>query len=157
QGWSAIDREATEPRARFELRAYSELMPPPYLIKPYSGEQIGARDDADEHGFLITELEEHAELAPGLAKIAEFIVRELIDHANKKASRLSKRITENNPAFPAELAARPPALLADPQLLMLPVALSKTQDDKGRVRWTLFGASHEEPEAAFWNSFYDAP
>jgi hypothetical protein len=39
----------------------------------------------------------------------------------------------------------------------MPVALAKTQDYLGRVRWTLFGNSEQGPERAFWQSFYTAP
>jgi hypothetical protein len=35
------------------------------------------------------------------------------------------------------------------------LALSRTQDDKGNVRWSLFGCSHEGAGAAFWGSFRD--
>ena len=41
--------------------------------------------------------------------------------------------------------------------LLLPLALSRTQDDKGRVRWTLFGGSEEGPGRAFWRGFFAAP
>ncbi len=40
---------------------------------------------------------------------------------------------------------------------LLPLALSKTLDDKGRVRWTVFGASEQGPARAFWRSFFTAP
>ena len=39
----------------------------------------------------------------------------------------------------------------------MPLAFSKTQDDKGRVRWTFFGGSEQGPDRAFWKSFYSAP
>ena len=39
----------------------------------------------------------------------------------------------------------------------MPLALSRTQDDKGRVRWTFFGGSEQGPDRAFWKSFYSAP
>ena len=39
----------------------------------------------------------------------------------------------------------------------MPLALSRTQDDKGRVRWTFFGGSEQGPAKAFWRSFYTAP
>jgi hypothetical protein len=42
-------------------------------------------------------------------------------------------------------------------VLLLPLALSRTQDDKGRVRWTLFGNSEQGPGKAFWRSFFTAP
>ena len=37
------------------------------------------------------------------------------------------------------------------------LALAKTQDDKGRVRWSLFGASNDGPARGFWRSFFTAP
>ena len=42
-------------------------------------------------------------------------------------------------------------------VVLASLALSRTQDDKGRVRWTLFGGSEQGPERAFWKSFYTAP
>ena len=42
-------------------------------------------------------------------------------------------------------------------MVLLPLALTKTQDDKGRVRWTVFGSSELGPERAFWQSAYLAP
>ena len=42
-------------------------------------------------------------------------------------------------------------------VVFLPLALSQTQDDKGRVRWTFFGSSEQGPDRAFWKSFYRAP
>ncbi len=42
-------------------------------------------------------------------------------------------------------------------VILTPLALSKTQDDKGRVRWTLFGGSECGPGKPFWKSFYTAP
>src|SRR5262249_33609740 len=42
-------------------------------------------------------------------------------------------------------------------VVLMPLALSRTQDDKGRVRWTLFGASEQGPAKPFWQGFYDAP
>ena len=42
-------------------------------------------------------------------------------------------------------------------VILLPLALSKTQDDKGRVRWSLFGSSEQGPANAFWKSFFTRP
>ncbi|TMQ31871.1 MAG: Zn-dependent exopeptidase M28, partial [Planctomycetota bacterium] len=39
----------------------------------------------------------------------------------------------------------------------MPLALSRTQDDKGRVQWTLFGGSEQGPARGFWKSFYTSP
>jgi hypothetical protein len=38
----------------------------------------------------------------------------------------------------------------------MPLALSRTQDALGRIRWTLFGASEHGPARAFWRSFFAA-
>ena len=43
----------------------------------------------------------------------------------------------------------------EPIVVALSLALSRTQDDKGNVRWTLFGVSHDGPAAAFCRSFGD--
>jgi hypothetical protein len=32
-----------------------------------------------------------------------------------------------------------------------------TQEDKGHVRWTMFGGSEQGPSRGFWKSFYSAP
>src|SRR5262249_5927977 len=61
-----------------------------------------------------------------------------------------------NPFWPPELASE----TSKPDercVLLLPLALSRTQDDKGRVRWTLFGNSEQGPGKAFWKSFFTAP
>ena len=57
-----------------------------------------------------------------------------------------------NPFWPAELAAEP-KLPHERCVTLLPFALSRTQDDKGRVRWTLFGNSEQGPGKAFWKGF----
>src|SRR5204863_5299156 len=63
---------------------------------------------------------------------------------------------DENPYWPKELAAEP-KLPHERCIAILPIALSRTQDDKGRIRWTLFGASEQGPGKAFWQSFYNAP
>ena len=40
-------------------------------------------------------------------------------------------------------------------VVFLGLSLSRTQDDKGRIRWSFFGSSEQGPEKAFWKSFYD--
>ena len=42
-------------------------------------------------------------------------------------------------------------------VIILPLALSRTQDDRGKVRWTLFGGSEQGPARAFWNGFFRQP
>ena len=67
------------------------------------------------------------------------------------------RNLQNNPYWPSELAAHAGQLHHERFVIFLPLALSKTQDDLGRVRWTLFGSSEQGPERAFWKSFHRGP
>src|SRR3569833_1990445 len=82
--WQRIEDEACgafHGEGRFPLRAYSELMPPPYVgIKPYAPEC--ARRDAtcavtDRDAFDIDEYELAHDLEPGFARIADGIVAEI--------------------------------------------------------------------------------
>src|SRR5207244_3452986 len=61
------------------------------------------------------------------------------------------------PYWPPEIAAHAGALAHERFVVFMPLALSRTQDDKGRIRWTLFGASEQGPSKAFWRGFYSAP
>jgi hypothetical protein len=63
----------------------------------------------------------------------------------------------DNPYWPPELAARSHCLEHERFVLLLPLALSITQDDHAHERWTLFGNSHLAPARAFWKGFYTAP
>lgn len=156
-GWAQIGREAASAflgAGRFPLRAYSEYMPPPWVaVKPAEHGRLIAPADGDAT-YQITEYEEAQELAPGLAKIAKHILGELDKLARGSSHELSHTMLDGNPAWPAELAAKAKAL-KHPLVIALPLALSRSQDDKGRGRWTLFGASHEGPGAGFWASFPD--
>ena len=86
---------------------------------------------------------------------AERIVHELARLLSGSPHALSKTLLTGNPAWPAELQAACDrgALKHDPLVLFASIALSRTQDDLGNVRWTLFGASHEGASAPFWGSF----
>ncbi len=72
------------------------------------------------------------------------------------AHGIARKKLDGNPYWPDDLetSGAPPQ---ERYVLLLPLALSKTQDDKGRVRWTLFGGSEQGPAKAFWKSFYSAP
>jgi peptidase M28-like protein len=163
--WSRIVAEARNAFAgagRFPLRAYSELMPPPYVgIKPYDPEIASACATfgvSDPTALDVSEYEQAHELEPGLDRIADHIVGELGKLVGGRPHALSRTLLADNPAWPADLAAAAAAgLLADePLALALPLALSRTQDDKGNDRWTLFGASHDGPAAPIWRSLDDA-
>ena len=158
--WEQIEAEALDAfrgPGRFPLRAYSEFMPPPFVgLKPYAPSRaeapttfpVSAGDALD-----IDEYEQVHHLEPGLDRIAEHLLHELGRVARGEPTALSRAMLESNPAWPAELAAAAQAgqLGHDPGLLICPLALSRTQDDKGNDRWTLFGSSHLPPGASFWN------
>ena len=146
--WQRIEAElraAVVGAGRFPLRAYSELMPPPYVgLKPYSHHDTtdrisdGTTFDLDEY--------EHAQLIePGLDRIADELLQRLGRLLRGEPHGLSRTLLDGNPAWPAELAdaARDGRLAHDPLVLICPLALSRTQDDKGNDRWTLFGTSHD--------------
>jgi hypothetical protein len=146
---------------RYPIDAYSEFMPPPRLgWKPYAPEPPDPQlfDPEDPWGWHVTEFEEHLELQPGLVQVAQQLVSRIWhllhgDHMHGPPSR----ILADNPAWPPELTQRCGQLAHDRCVVLLPLALSRTQDDKGRVRWTLFGASEQGPSKAFWKSFQTAP
>ncbi len=161
-GWSRIEEEARRAFGQsvaFPLPAYSEYMPPPYVgIKPYDPVRADAPATAaaaDDASLDITEYEQADELEPGLSRIADHLVHELGKLLHGEPHALSRTLLADNPAWPPELAeaAAQGKLRDHPLAVILPLSLSRTQDDKGNNRWTLFGASHEGPAASFWASF----
>ena len=133
----------------FPIRAYSELMPPPYVgTKPYGGR------DATFAVTAIDEYEQAHDLRPGLDRIAAHVIAELGKLVRGEPHALSHTLLADNPAWPAELAraAKAGALADDPLVLAMALALSRRQDDKGNDRWTLFGTSHDGPARAFWRA-----
>jgi hypothetical protein len=162
-GWRALlaDRPA-EGRADLPLPAYSEFMPPPLLgRKPYgeSDPDLFAQDDP--WGWRISEAEQAWELAPGLELIAQEVYSSLLALGQGREEHLIRghggRNLTDNPYWPADLAAAAGGLAHERFVSLLPLALSRTQDDKGRVRWTLFGSSEDGPERAFWCGFAREP
>lgn len=147
---------------QYPISAYSEFLPPPRLGRT----AYGALDPmpfsaSDPFGWTVSELEEEYELAPGLRVLAQQIMEALrklgqgeTEHTLAGHEGLNLR---DNPYWPDTLSARAGHLLHEHYVLLLPLALSRTQDDMGRVRWTFFGGSEQGPERAFWNSFYTAP
>jgi len=156
-GWRRIDAEARAAFAAglpFPLPAYSEFMPAPHLApKPY--ERLGATPVAEGASFDVSEYEQADELEPGLARVAAHLLDELAKLARGQPHEMSRTLLTDNPAWPAELAeaARAGKLAHAPLAVLFPLALSRTQDDKGNVPWTLFGASHDGPSRSFWRSF----
>jgi len=160
-GWSRlIPSEGTfHGTDAFRIAAYSEYMPPPRVgWKPYGPVPVNSYlfSPDDAFGWKVHEFDEALELQPGLAQIARQLLARLkrLQDGNPDTG-LPRHISRNNPFWPAELSGA--NLQNDRCVLLLPLALSRTQDDKGRVRWTLFGNSEQGPGKAFWKSFYTAP
>ncbi len=145
----------------YPLAAYSEFLPPVRAGRaPY---QYAERDpvlftEDDPWGWHITEREEEMELRPGMTQVARHVVRELFHLVEgKRAHGIARNKLTNNPAWPDDLASHAPGLKHERHVVLLPLALSLTQDDKGRLRWTLFGNSEQGPAHGFWRSFFTAP
>ena len=147
---------------QFPLPAYSEFMPPPWLgIRPYGETDTSLFLDDDPFGWYISEIEEEYELKPGFSNLANQIMEQIAELGNGLPTHHmmghNRRNLVDNPYWPPDLAAQAGQLAQGPYAVILPLALSRTQDDKGRVRWTFFGGSEQGPENAFWKSFYHGP
>ena len=144
----------------FPLPAYSEFMPPMHVgFRPYDGQLYPwhFRED-DPDGFYISEAEEFLFLQPGLQNIGMQCMEHVIQLGTGKlppglAGRKNRNLMDN-PFWPDELSRKAGSLMYERYVMLAPLALSKTKDDKGRARWTLFGNSEQGPEKAFWRSFY---
>ena len=153
-GWRSLLDEATPADLPDVLHAYSECMPPPRLgVKPNGESETAHRIAGDDLGWRVTEYEEYLELRPGLERVARHVLQELSELAHGVRSQIPRSLLAKNPAWPERLVSADAALARETFALALPVALSKTQDERGRTRWTLFGGSHEGPGRAFWKSF----
>ena len=163
QGWKQLIPKGS-PYAhagKYPIPAYSEFMPAPRLgWKPYGRDGIDREifRDEDAWGWQISEFEEAFELQPGLDQVARQVLSSL-GHIleGKPAQGITKQDLTDNPYWPAELAERVTQLKHERCVTLAPLALARTQDDKGRVRWTLFGGSEQGPAKAFWKSFKQAP
>jgi hypothetical protein len=144
---------------RFPLPPYSEYMPPPYLVrKPYGGSDLNLLRDDDPWGWPITEYEEALTLRPGLESIARQLLRHLVRcGADPHRHAIAHGKLIDNPYWSLDLARQAAGLRGERHVLLLSLALSRTLDDKGRVRWTLFGGSEQGPARAFWRGFFTAP
>lgn len=147
---------------RYPIPAYSEFMPPPRVGRTaYGGVDPLLFSEDDPSGWRVSELEEAYELQPGLESIGKQVLEQLVKlgrgEPSYHISGHKGRNLEGNPYWPPELAQHAGKLGHERYMILLPLALSKTQDDMGRVRWTLFGSSEQGPEKAFWKSFYVAP
>ncbi|HWE38701.1 MAG TPA: M28 family peptidase [Isosphaeraceae bacterium] len=153
-GWQRLFEPADV--APGPIAAYSEFMPPP-RVGP-AGDGPGPFAEDDPWGWRVTEREEVEELRPGLDHVAREVVGTLARLSRgDPAHGLARSKLAENPYYPPELAARGGDRAQDRLVCILPLALSKSQDDKGRVRWTLFGGSEQGPARPFWRSFFDGP
>ena len=146
----------------FHISAYSEFMPSPKIgISPFGDIDYSIFSKEDPFGWNISEMEEEIELKPGIDNISKQICKQ-IQHLGKglPAHHISGHAHHNlidNPYWPEDLSNKAGKLDHEKFLTLLPLMLSRTQDDKGRVSWTYFGSSIQGPEEAFWKSFYTAP
>ncbi len=163
--WDRIEAEtrgAFHGEGNFPLRAYSEYMPSPYVgIKPYAPERghgAATFGTSDASALDVDEYEQAHDLEPGLDRIADHLVLELGRLLRGEPHALSQTLLAKNPAWPAELAhaAKAGKLAHDPLVIILALALSRSQDDKGNDHWTLFGGSHEGPARPFWRNLDEA-
>jgi hypothetical protein len=159
KGWKRLLPAATAFRGAgaYPIEAYSEFIPPPLFgPKPYGTSGVNPFPDDDPFGWNVTEYEEAFELQPGMAAIAHRVVGALTRlGAGDKKHGIAGAVLEDNPYWPPELAEAAGKLPRERYVVLLPLALSRTQDDKGRVRWTFFGGSEQGPERAFWKGCFE--
>ena len=161
QGWNMLltDLPKYGRGHQFQIPAYSEMMPSPWIgWRPYGKNHPGPRRPEDPYTWTINEREQVFELGPGLRLIASQVLHALqrLD-LKRPAPGINRAKLEGNPYWPKDLAELPGAIRHERYVTFLPLALSKAQDDKGRVRWMFYGGSEQGPDRAFWKSFYDAP
>lgn len=152
------DEDWCRGKGAFPLPAYSEFMPPPWVgQKPYP-DQGDTSSRQGDFGWAVSEFEQGQELRPGMEFLARGLLAEMVRLGTGQAPHyLNAERLRNNPAWPAELAARAGRLAHERYVLLTTVALSRTQDDKGRVPWTFFGCSEQGPGKGFWRGFFTAP
>jgi hypothetical protein len=139
--------------------AYSEMMPSPWIgWRPYGQNHPAPRDPDAPFAWRVTEREQAFELGPGLHLIGGQVLKALerLDR-EQPAQGINRAKLDGNAYWPDELARLPGAIPHERYVTLLPLALSKAQDDKGRVRWMFYGGSEQGPDRAFWKSFYHAP
>jgi hypothetical protein len=161
-GWQTLfdDWSWVRGEGKFPIAAYSEFMPPPRIgQKPYGSWDIEKPFSSDDpFGWRVTAAEQQKELTPGFESIGRQLVDSVVALATgRSAHRIGARHLDGNPYWPSSLSRVSATLPHERYVHLAPVALSKTQDDKGRVRWSLFGGSHTGPAMGFWKSFRTAP
>jgi hypothetical protein len=155
EGWPWFRGEGS-----FPLLPNSEFMPPVRLVKkPYgTWDSVHVSPD-DPWGWPITEYDETLSLRPGMHDIAVHVLKKLIPlcHGKTDEHGISEYKLRDNPYWPPELAKKSHALEHERFVLLLPIALSITQDFMAHLRWTVFGNSEQGPARAFWKGFWTGP
>ena len=132
-------------KGKYPLPAYSEFMPPPRVgRKPYQycDRDTLLFDRAHPHHLGVNEYEEAFELRPGLEQVAAQLIPQIANLDKGGSSHtISKQRLVDNPAWPASLADKPGRFEHERYVTLASLALSRTQDDKGRVRWTCSAAA----------------
>ena len=143
----------------FRIMAYSEMMPSPWIgWRPYGKDHPAPRKPEDPFTWLVNEREQSFQLGPGLQLIVRQVLPALQRLDQEQPARgINRAKLEGNAYWPKELAELPGAIPHERYVTFLPLALSRAQDDKGRVRWMFYGSSEQGPDRAFWKSFYYAP
>ena len=164
RGWRALTDGFPwfEGAGHFPLPAYSEFMPPPRLgLTPYGGLDATLFAENDPYGWRVQEVDEVHQLLPGLQDVANQVMAHLskfmADPSTVYVAGPSGRNLKGNPYWSTDLATHCAELARRRHVLLMPLALAKTQNDRGRRHWTMFGSSEQGPERAFWQSFYSAP
>src|SRR5262249_36567177 len=95
--FAAEARAAYRGDGRFVLRAYSEMMPGPYVgVKPYLPERRACTFGGDGDALDIDEYEQSHDLEPGLRRIAEHVIGELSRLVRGEAHALSRTLLTDN-------------------------------------------------------------
>ncbi len=154
EGWPWFRGEGSYP-----LLPNSEYMPPVRLVRKPYGTWDSVHISADDPwGWPISEYEETLTLRPGMHDIARQVLNKLVPLCRGAETHgISEYKLRDNPYWPAELAKRSHALEHERFVLLLPMALSITQDCMAHLRWTVFGNSEQGPARAFWMGFTTGP
>jgi Peptidase family M28 len=161
-GWKQLIPPTNYPRGEgaYPIEAYSEFMPPPrFGWKAYRDATPDPNpfDSSDPWGWRIPEYDEAREVRPGLLQVARQVLHHLARLMDGDPHTDIPRLDlVGNPYWAPELDTCK-SLKHERCVTLMPLALSKTQDDKGRVRWTLFGGSEQGPAKPFWRGFFTAP
>ncbi len=165
-GWRALTEGFPwfEAQGCFPLPAYSEFMPPPRLGLSPCGELDTTLFGADDpYGWRVSEFDELRQIKLGFENVANHVMARLMRFLNDReldtlhVAGPNRRNLKDNPYWSDELASHAAQLARRRHVLLLALSMSKTQNDRGVRPWTLFGASEQGPERAFWQSFYTAP